>query len=115
MALQAASVVPRPEDRAATWLDGAVAPRAEARGLLALVRTDAASIEAVRELIGISPRIENALHRYMQAHPEDARGIEKVLRFRERVREEFERLVESHLTISAADRAFGRSIERDPR
>jgi len=30
---------------------------------------------------------------YAQHHPEDARGIEKVLSFRKRVREEFDRLV----------------------
>ena len=31
--------------------------------------------------------------RYMRTHPEDAAGIEKVLRFRQRVREEFDRLI----------------------
>ena len=40
-----------------------------------------------------SPRIETVLRFYICAHPEDARGVERVLRFRKRVREEFDRLV----------------------
>jgi hypothetical protein len=75
------------------WLDGTAAPRAEARGLLTLVRGNAASVEAIWELIGVSPRTEHVLRFYMRKHPEDARGIEKVLSFRKRVREEFDRLV----------------------
>jgi hypothetical protein len=35
---------------------------------------------------------------FVKHHPEDARGIEKVLRFRRRVREEFDRLVRVSLT-----------------
>jgi hypothetical protein len=56
------------------WLDGALAPRAEARRLLALVRTDATSLESIRDLITVSPRIEDVLRFYMRTHPEDARG-----------------------------------------
>jgi hypothetical protein len=84
----------RPKSKAVfQWLDGAAGPRAEARGLFALVRGNAASIEATRDLIGISPRIETVLRFYMRMRPEDARGIEKVLNFRKRVWEEFDRLV----------------------
>lgn len=42
-------------------LDGAAGARAEARGLLALVRGNAASVEAI---IGVSPRIETVLRFY---------------------------------------------------
>ena len=38
-------------------------------------------------------KIEAVLFLYAKGHPEDVRGIEKVLRFRRRVREEFDRLV----------------------
>jgi hypothetical protein len=76
------------------WLEGDQAPRDEARGLFVLIRGDAASVESVRELIAVPPEIEDVLHLYAKRHPEDARGIEKVLSFRKRVREEFDRLVE---------------------
>lgn len=39
---------------------------------------------------------------YVQRHPEDARGIERVLQFRERVSAEFERLVRESETPSPA-------------
>jgi hypothetical protein len=105
MALQAtfpASAVPH-ED-CFHWLDGDVGPRIEARGLVALVRTDAESVESVRELIDIPPRVERVLRYYMRTHPEDAAGLEKALRFRKSVREEFDRLVsESKSPASSAD------------
>jgi hypothetical protein len=40
-----------------------------------------------------APHIERTLELNLRQHPEDARGIEKVLGFRKRVREEFDRLV----------------------
>lgn len=75
------------------WLDGDHAPRDEARGLFVLIRGDADSVESVRELIAVPPEIEAVLCLYAKRHPEDARGIERVLKFRKRVREEFGRLV----------------------
>ena len=75
------------------WLGGDHAPRDEARGLFVLIRRHAASVEAVRDLIAVPPEIEAVLFLYAKGHPEDVRGIEKVLRFRRRVREEFDRLV----------------------
>jgi hypothetical protein len=75
------------------WIDGTQAPRDEARGLFVLIRSNVASIESVRDLIAVPPEIEAALRRYASHHPEDAQGIEKVLNFRKRVREEFDRLV----------------------
>jgi hypothetical protein len=44
-------------------------------------------------LIAVPPEIEAVLCLYAKHHPEDARGIERVLRFRKHVREEFDRLV----------------------
>jgi hypothetical protein len=75
------------------WLDGPRAPRDEARGLFVLIRGNAASVESIRDLIAVPPEIEAVLCLYAKHHPEDARGIEKVLGFRKRVREEFDRLV----------------------
>jgi hypothetical protein len=83
------------------WLDGSHAPRDEARGLFGLVRRNAASVESVRDLIAVPPEIEAVLCLYAKRHPEDARGIEQVLRFRKRVQEEFDRLVLTSLTSEA--------------
>lgn len=81
------------------WLDGSAGPQSEARGLFSLVSRGSASVEEVRELIGVSPRTESLLRAYTRVHPEDARGMERVLRFRERVRQEFERLVRESRTV----------------
>jgi len=83
------------------WLDGDHAPRDEARGLFVLIRGEAAAIESVRDLIAVPPEIEAVLCLYAKHHPEDARGIERVLRFRKRVREEFDRLVRGATDVSA--------------
>jgi hypothetical protein len=62
------------------WIEGDFAPREEARGLFILVRRNASSVEAVRDLIAVPPRIEAALQLYMSRHPEDARGSETCAR-----------------------------------
>jgi hypothetical protein len=49
-----------------------------------------------------APDIERTLQLYLRRHPEDARGIERVLQFRERVSAEFERLVRESETPSPA-------------
>jgi len=51
------------------------------------------TVETVRGLIAVPPKIERILRSYMQRHPEDALGIECVLRYRKRVAEEFDRLL----------------------
>jgi hypothetical protein len=76
------------------WLDRAVAPREEAVSLFALIGRNGDTVESVRELIAVPPRMEAALLLYAERNPEDARGIERVLEFRRRVAEEFERLQE---------------------
>ena len=58
---------------------------------LNLAETD--TVKSIRELILVSPEIEKALTLYARRHHEDAFGIERVLEFRRRVGEEFERLV----------------------
>lgn len=76
------------------WLDRPVAPREEAISLFALVGRNGDTVESVRELIAVPPRMEAALLLYAERNPEDALGIERVLQFRRRVAEEFERLEE---------------------
>ena len=51
------------------------------------------TVESIRSLIAVPPEIEDALTLYARRNPEDAFGIERVIRFRRRVAEEFERLV----------------------
>ena len=44
------------------------------------------TVDSIRELIAVPPEIEHALGLYAKRFPEDAPAIEKVLRFRTRVR-----------------------------
>jgi hypothetical protein len=74
------------------WLESTASPREEARILAAMVGKNGNSLESIRELIHVPPKMEQALRLYASRHPEDAKGIESVLRFRRRVEEEFERL-----------------------
>ncbi len=66
--------------------------RAEAQSLLKLVGKNGDTVETVRELIGVSPRIEAMLKLYAEKHQEDAAEIERSLRFRKATLEEFEHL-----------------------
>jgi hypothetical protein len=51
------------------------------------------SVEELRELIAVPPRIKRVLRAYAKAHVEDAHWIEACLKFRKAVAEEFERLL----------------------
>jgi hypothetical protein len=57
------------------------------------MRRSGGSVESFRELIAVPLEIEEAFTLYGRKHAEDAPGIERVLKFRRRVAEEFERLV----------------------
>lgn len=78
------------------WLDRPVAPREEALSLFTLVGRNGDTVQSVRELIAVPPNIEAALWLYAERNPEDAQAIERVLQFRRRVAEEFERLEEQN-------------------
>jgi hypothetical protein len=93
-------------------LDGAQAPRDEARGLFVLIRSNAASVESVRDLIAVPPKIEGVLLLYAKEYPEDARGIEKMIGFRKRVLSEFDRLVRRSLTKEAQPSGPGADLEQ---
>jgi len=89
--LQIVTSVGKPK-RESHWLDRTASPREEARILFAMVGRNGETVESLRELIEIPPEIEEALLLYARKYPEDAFGIERVLRFRKQVAEEFQRL-----------------------
>jgi hypothetical protein len=70
-------------------------PLDEARDLYRMVRFGSCSIAGIRELIAVPQDVREALLAYAQRYPEDSERIQCILQFRERVAQEFERLVES--------------------
>ncbi len=58
-----------------------------------LIGKNGDTVETVRELIGVSPRIAARIEAYQRAHPEDGPAFAAVLSFRRKVAEEFERMV----------------------
>jgi hypothetical protein len=69
-------------------------PRDEARDLYRMVTCGNSSIESMRDLIAVPDHIAATLREYVKRCPEDGKRIEGVLQFREKVGDEFERLVE---------------------
>ena len=65
---------------------GRQSARAEAIGLFRMVGHDGNTVEALRELIAVQPKIERVLRSFAQAHPEEAHGIDRNLKFRQAVR-----------------------------
>ena len=76
-------------------------PRDEARDLHRMVRSGSCSIEEIRELIAVPKPVEEALLAYAERFPTDGQRIYCVLHFREKVAEEFERLIENDATSIA--------------
>jgi hypothetical protein len=74
------------------WLGCTASPREEARSLFAMIGRNGDTIDSIRELIAVPSDVEQALRLYIQRHPEDAAGIERVIEFRKRVAQQFERL-----------------------
>jgi hypothetical protein len=74
------------------WLDWNARPTDEARSLFKLVGRNGDTVESVRELIAVPPETERNLRSFICQHPEDALGVERVLQYRRRVAQEFERL-----------------------
>ena len=69
-------------------------PLDEARDLYRMVRSGSSGIDEIRELIAVPDIIKEALLAYAERYPKDGQHIYCVLHFRERVADEFERLVE---------------------
>ena len=82
------------------------APEEEARALFNLVGKNGDTVETVRGLIGVSPAVEAALRAYAETYPEEREGTENILRFRARVREEFEKLVADNGTATTENEEF---------
>lgn len=67
-------------------------PMTEARGLFRLLSTGH-SVEGLRALIAVPPKLECVLKAYAQENPCEAYWIESCIKFRIAVAREFERLV----------------------
>jgi hypothetical protein len=72
---------------------GRQSARAEALGLYRMLGHDGNTVDAIRELIRVPPKIERVLRAFAHAHPEEAHAIERNLKFRFSVAREFDRLV----------------------
>ena len=99
------NAIPRykPRTKSDGWLFAAGSAREEARIMIEMMRRTGASIEDTRELIEVPQKQQAALRLYALSNPEDAAGIERALKFRKRVAQEFERLLAAPL-CSASDR-----------
>lgn len=75
---------------------GRQSTRAEARGLYRILGQDGNTLEELRELIAVPPKIERVLRAYMKAHPEEAHGVEGGLKFRQSVCARASRLPKFH-------------------
>ena len=89
------------------WLDSTASAKEEARILFEMMIRKRETVEAIRELIAIPPETQEALIRYAHIHPEDAFGIERVITFRRRVADDFERLVNAPLSLSKEPPGLG--------
>ena len=87
------------------WLDRTASPREEARILFDMMIRKQETVESIRELIAVPLEIEEALTLYARRHPEDAFGIERVLKFRKRVAEEFDGLIAFRETVERTQNA----------
>ena len=68
-------------------------PAFEARGLFALLGRDGNTAEGIRRLIEVPPEVEASLRAFIRLNPEEGFEIEHILSFRQKVAEEFERLL----------------------
>src|SRR5215472_8055840 len=76
------------DDNLATKDDSAF----EAQSLFALLECGE-TVDGIRRLIEVPPDVEATLRAFIRANPEEGFEIEQVLSFRQRVSEEFERLI----------------------
>ena len=72
---------------------------AEAKVFCGLAFRGAESVQEIRELIAVAPKIESILRLYMKQTPKDAWWIERALKFRRHVLEHFNRLVDNHVIV----------------
>jgi hypothetical protein len=70
-------------------------PLREARGLFVAIGRNGETVESVRELICLDAESREVLQAFQAAHPEEV-WVLRALEFREKVLEQFERLVTVH-------------------
>ena len=75
-------------------------PLDEARDLYRMVRSGSSAIDEIRELIAVPDPIREALLAYAERYPKDGQHIHCVLQFRERVADEFERLITNDVNVA---------------
>ncbi len=74
-------------------LEAALPPvKQEARALFEMVGRNGDTVDSIRELVRVSPKVEAWLLEQARYNPRGRRGILKVLNFRRRVLAEFEKL-----------------------
>lgn len=74
-------------------------PLDEARDLHRMMSYGSSTMESVRELISVPAKLEAALLAYAHRYPKDGQRIRRVLQFRRKVAEEFERLAQSEFSL----------------
>jgi len=67
---------------------------AEAKLLHGMLLRGTESVQELRELMAVPPKIGKVLRAYMKESPEDAWWIERAIKFRQKVLAEFNRLVD---------------------
>ena len=72
----------------------------EARALYGMLLREESTVEEIRTLMEVPPRIERALRAFARAHAEDAHWIEAALKFREATLREFERQVAAGVSVA---------------
>jgi hypothetical protein len=72
---------------------------AEAHALYGMIG-DEHTVEKLRELIAVTPLAEQVLRAYVQAYPGEAYFVDRALKFRASVLEEFERLVRKGVPVA---------------
>lgn len=74
----------------------------EAKALFRMIGAEH-TVEELRELIAVPPKIEAVLLAYAETFPEEAYFVERVLKFRVAVLEEFDHLVRDGLQVNSPE------------
>jgi hypothetical protein len=75
---------------------------------------DGNTVEEHRELITVPPKTERVLRAFARAHPEEAYSIERSLKFRQAVAQEFERLVREGVPVADVPQEEESELDPDP-
>jgi hypothetical protein len=94
-----------------TFSLGRQSAHAAALGLYRMLGQGGNTVELIRDLIAVPPKIARVLLAFARAHPEEAHSVQKNLKFRQAVGIEFERLVREGVPL--AELAEGEEAELD--